>query len=55
MSSAEQFRKGMIFRHEGRSCMLANFFTVQSGKQKAAVHIKLCVSTSTRLYVGEEH
>jgi hypothetical protein len=55
MFSAELLRRGMVFCHEGRTCMLANFFTVQSGGQNAAVHIEICMNTSTRLYFSEEH
>jgi translation elongation factor P/translation initiation factor 5A len=55
MSSAEQLRKGMVLRHEGRTCMMTDFFTALSGERKAVVHLELCVSTSTRQYIGEEH
>jgi hypothetical protein len=36
MSSAEQFRKGMVVRHEDRTSMLTDFFTALSGGRKAA-------------------
>ena len=41
MSSVEQLHRGMVLRHEGRTYMLMDFFTAQSGKQKPTVHLKL--------------
>jgi len=41
MSAVEQLHKGMVIRHEGQLFTVLDFRTVQSGKQKPTVHVKL--------------
>lgn len=41
MSQLDQLRKGMVIRHEGHLYVVLDFTRVQTGKQKATVHVKL--------------
>jgi elongation factor P len=41
MSLSDQFRKGMVIRHQGELFVVVDFNVAQSGKQKPTVHVKL--------------
>ena len=41
MSVADQFRKGMVIRHQGELFTVLDHRVVHSGKQKPTVHVKL--------------
>jgi elongation factor P len=41
MSHNEPLRKGIVIRYEGHLFTVADFHTVQQGKQKPTVHVKL--------------
>ncbi len=41
MSSLEGLHKGMVIRHEGQLFTVLDFSSIQKGKQKATVHVKL--------------
>lgn len=41
MSVSDQFRKGMVIRHQGELFVVLDHVVAQSGKQKPTVHVKL--------------
>ncbi len=48
MSQTEGLHKGMVIRHEGQLYTVLDYHSIQKGKQRPTVHVKLRTVTTQR-------